>query len=168
MTAPKEHLLAWLRDAHAAEEQAQTMLSTMSGRLENYPDLKARIDQHIEETKGQAEAVRACLERLGSSPSGLKEAGTKLMGFAQSFSGVFTSDEVAKGVLASYAFEHMEIASYKMLIVAANEMGDDETAQACQKILQEELAMASWLEENLENITQKFLAEARSDEAARR
>ncbi len=54
---PKDHVLAWLRDAHAAEEQAETMLSTMSGRLENYPELKARVDQHIGETQRQSEAM---------------------------------------------------------------------------------------------------------------
>jgi ferritin-like metal-binding protein YciE len=168
MTDPKDHVLAWLRDAHAAEEQAETMLSTMSGRLEHYPELKARIDQHISESQRQAEAVRGCLERLGSSPSAIKEAGTKLMGFAQSFSGVFTSDEVVKGVLASYAFEHMEIASYKMLIVAAREVGDTQTAQVCEQILQEEIAMAKWLEDNMESITQKFLTLERAGATAKR
>lgn len=157
MADPHTHVIAWLRDAHAAEEQAKTMLSNMSGRLESYPELKARIDQHIEDTSRQAELVEGCLERLGDSPSTLKEMGTKLMGFGQAISGAFTNDEVAKGVLASYAFEHMEIASYRMLAAAAEEIGDSETAHVCEQILHEELAMAKWLEEHMQEITLKFL-----------
>lgn len=165
MTNPKDHLLAWLRDAHAAEQQAETMLSNMSGRLENYPELKARIDQHVEETRRHSELVESCLERLGTSPSMLKDMGTRLMGFGQAISGAFTNDEIAKGLLASYTFEHMEIASYRMLAAAANDIGDSETARVCELILQDEKAMAKWLEDNLESITRKFFALERADVA---
>lgn len=57
MTNPKDHVLSWLKDAHAAEEQAITMLSSLAQRIENYPELKARIEQHVEETERQAEAI---------------------------------------------------------------------------------------------------------------
>ena len=43
MATAEERLMEWLRDAHAAEEQAETMLSGMTSRIENYPSLKARI-----------------------------------------------------------------------------------------------------------------------------
>ena len=48
MATPQENLLDWLRDAHAMEQQAEQMLKAQSKRLEHYPQLKARIDQHIE------------------------------------------------------------------------------------------------------------------------
>lgn len=48
MATPQENLLDWLRDAHAMEQQAEKMLKAQSERLENYPQLKARIDEHIE------------------------------------------------------------------------------------------------------------------------
>ena len=38
-----ERLLHWLRDAHAMEKQAETMLSGMEGRIENYPHLRRRL-----------------------------------------------------------------------------------------------------------------------------
>lgn len=157
MTNPKDHVLSWLKDAHAAEEQAITMLSSLARRIENYPELKARIEQHVEETELQAKRVQECLRRLGSDTSTVKDAGTKLVGLGQGLSGMFTSDEVVKGVLASYTFEQMEIASYKILIAAARQMGDTETARVCEDILQEELSMAKWLEDNLEGLTEKFL-----------
>jgi ferritin-like metal-binding protein YciE len=52
----------------------------------------------------------------------------------------------------------MEIASYRILIAAARQSGDVETERVCEEILQEELAMAKWLEEHLESITSKFLS----------
>ena len=42
-TSARDNLIAWLRDAHAMEEQAETMLTAQQGRLQNYPALKDRI-----------------------------------------------------------------------------------------------------------------------------
>lgn len=47
-------------------------------------------------------------------------------------------DEVVKGATAGYAFENVEIATYTVLIAAAEAFGDDETATACQAILKQE------------------------------
>src|SRR3546814_20962275 len=55
MATAEEHLMDWLRDAHAMEEQAEKMLRATAGRLENYPDLKARLESHAPETHRQAE-----------------------------------------------------------------------------------------------------------------
>lgn len=157
---PQENLLDWLRDAHAMEQQAETMLSSQSGRLEHYPVLKARIDKHIEETRGQQARLETCIKRLNGSPSALKDLGGKLMAFAQGASDMVVSDEVVKGAMSGYVFEHMEIASYTILIAAAKAAGDMETQQVCEQNLQEEIAMADWLLEHLPDVTQAFLARA--------
>ena len=158
MASAEERLMEWLRDAHAAEEQAETMLSGMARRIENYPELKARIEQHIGETQRQAERVRKCIERRGENTSTIKDAGGKMLGFGQAISGMFVGDEVMKGSIACSAFEAMEIASYRILIDTARQVGDEETAQTCEQILREEEAMANWLEQNLPVLTQQYLA----------
>ena len=158
MASAEERLMEWLRDAHAAEEQAETMLSGMALRIENYPELKARIEQHIGETQRQAERVRKCIERRGENTSTIKDAGGKMLGFGQAISGMFVGDEVMKGSIACSAFEAMEIASYRILIDTARQVGDEETAQTCEQILREEEAMANWLEQNLPVLTQQYLA----------
>ncbi|WP_352904992.1 DUF892 family protein [Mesorhizobium sp. M0700] len=56
----------------------------------------------------------------------MKDAGGKVTAMAQSLSGFFAADEVMKGSLASYTFEHMEIASYTILIAAAESLGETE------------------------------------------
>ncbi len=154
---PQEQVLDWLRDAHAMEEQAEQMLTAQASRLERYGPLKARIEQHISETRRQADQVKACIERLGGSTSTMKDLSAKTMAFFQGMSGAFVSDEVVKGVLASYTFEHMEIASYRTLVAAADALGDHETKRVCEGICKEEEAMAGWLHDHMGGITTQFL-----------
>ena len=157
MATPQENLLDWLRDAHAMEQQAEKMLKAQSERLEHYPDLKARIDQHIQETLGQQKLIDGCLARLGGSSSALKDMTGKLMAFGQAVGGSLMSDEVVKGAMAGYVFENVEIATYTTLIAAAKAAGDQQTQAACEQILPQEQAMAQWLLEHLPHITEAFL-----------
>lgn len=157
-TAKTDNLVDWLRDAHAMEQQAESMLRAQSSRLENYPELKIRIDQHIEETIGQQKLLDGCLARLNASASTIKDMGAKIIAFGQGASGMFVSDEVVKGAMASYVFEQMEIASYTVLIAAAKAAGDVETQRACEQILPQEEAMAEWLKNHLPELTQAYLA----------
>jgi ferritin-like metal-binding protein YciE len=157
MAKAEERLMEWLRDAHAAEEQAETMLSRFAGRLEHYPELKERVDQHVKETQRQAEKIKKCIERRDGSTSSIKKVGAKALGLGQALSGIFVGDEVIKGALASRAFEAMEITSYQILIKTAQQVGDAETATVCGQILREEEAMADWLDRHIETLTAKYL-----------
>jgi len=40
-----------LRNQHAVERQAIELLERQVGRLENYPEMRERMRQHIEESK---------------------------------------------------------------------------------------------------------------------
>lgn len=157
MARAEERLLQWLRDAHAAEEQAETMLNGMASRIENYPELKARVEQHVKESQRHAELVSQCIERRDGGTSLAKDAGAKVLAMGQALSGMFAGDEVLKGSIASYAFEAMEIASYRILISTAREIGDQETARVCEEILRDEEAMADWLQRNLDALTHAYL-----------
>jgi len=162
-TTPQEHLVDWLRDAYAMERQAEAMLKAQSKRLENYPELRARIDQHIEETLGQQELVGACLERYNASPSAIKDMSARMSAFMQGLGGMAVSDEVVKGSMSGYVFENIEIAAYTALIAAAQAAGDAETSAACERILPQEIAMAKWLLEHLPDTVTKFVARSASD-----
>lgn len=162
MATPEENLLDWLRDAHAMEQQAEKMLKAQSERLEHYPELKARIDQHVEETLGQQKLIDECLTRLGGSSSAIKDITGKLMAFGQAVGGSMMSDEVVKGAIAGYVFENVEIATYTVLIAAAETAGDAQTKSACENILQQEEAMAKWLLDHLPEITRAFMTRSRN------
>ncbi|WP_409289769.1 ferritin-like domain-containing protein [Pseudomonas sp. KCJK8927] len=165
MTTPTDNLLDWLRDAHAMEQQAESMLKSQADRLEHYPELKGRIVRHIEETQGQQRLLVECIERLGGSTSTFKDLAGKLMAFGQAVGGMTMSDEVIKGAMAGYVFENMEIASYTVLIEAAEVAGDSATAEACRSILKEEVAMAEWLKGHLPEVTHAFLARSADPDA---
>ena len=81
----------------------------------------------------------------------------------QNLSGFFAGDEVVKGVLASYAFEHMEIASYRILIAACDAAGDRETKAVLEEICREEEAMAKWLSDAMPEITRRHLVRTEAD-----
>ncbi len=113
-----EHYHDWLRDAHAMEKQAESMLESMASRIENYPDIKARIEQHISETKHQITMLEEVLDRNGISRSVLKDSMSKMAAMGQSIGGMFPSDEIVKGSISGYVFEQFEIACYTSLLAA--------------------------------------------------
>lgn len=144
------------------EQQAEQMLKAQAARIENYPTLKARIEQHIQETLGQQQLLEGCIVRLGSSPSVLKDAMGKAAAFGQAIGGMAASDEIVKGAMAGYVFENMEIASYTALIAAAEALGDTETQRVCEQILEEEKAMSQWLAEHLPEVVREFLVRSQT------
>jgi len=166
MPEAREWLVQWARDAHAMEEQAKTMLSGQAQRLQNYPMLQGGIERHLEETNVQAQRLANYLEGIDEGNSTMKDIGGKLMAMGQAFTGMFASDEVMKGALAGYTFEHMEIASYTILMAAAEELGDQELARICRQNLEEEVAMADWLASQAPALTTEFLRRAEFDSSA--
>jgi ferritin-like metal-binding protein YciE len=160
-----QELNQWLRDAHAMEEQAEQMLTAQANRIKNYPDLLAGIERHLRETTTQRERLERCLARRGTSSSGLKDTAGRLTAIMQGIGGSMTSDEVAKGAMASYAFEHFEISAYRMLVAAAELAGDPETARVCEEICGEEEAMAAQLKEMLPRVATTYLERSARDMA---
>ncbi|EHA13605.1 ferritin-like domain-containing protein [Halomonas sp. HAL1] len=159
-----KHLVDWLRDAHAMEKQAEKMLQSQAHRLEHYPQLQQRIEEHIEETENQSKKLEHCLTLLGANTSSIKDMGAELTAFGQAVGGMMAEDEVVKGGIASFAFENFEIASYKAIIKAADMASQPEVSQVCKEILQEEIAMADWLSKHLDDTTQQFLERDKDDD----
>lgn len=168
MTEPRKHLADWLRDAYAMEKQAIEMLEKMAARIEHYPDLKNRITLHINESKSQADRLEQCLARLGEDTSALKTGVGKMVGTMQALSGLFMTDEIVKGSVSGYVFEHYEISNYKVLVAAAEAAGEPEIARICSDILREEEEMARWLDEHLPGVVMEFLRRDAAGQDAKR
>lgn len=168
-TEAGERLTQWLRDAHAMESQAETMLTGMESRLEHYPQLRRRIAQHVKETQQQAQRLEDALGRIGGGHSTVKDTAASMGSMLHNMMNAMAGDEVMKGVLAGYAFEHFEIGAYRILIAAAEALGDRETARICRENLREEEEMAQWLSQNVDQITAEYLdREQRGSERAKR
>jgi ferritin-like metal-binding protein YciE len=164
----RQQMISWLSDAHAMEMQAIQILENQARRIESYPDLQGRVLEHLEETRGQITRLEGCIERCEGTPSSLKDAAASMFGNMQALGGALMADEVIKGSIMSYVFEHLEIGCYRSLIGAAEELGDVETARTCTEILHEEEAMAGWLEQRLPDLTREFLRRQRVGRQAKR
>jgi ferritin-like metal-binding protein YciE len=162
-TKTDQHMMDWLRDAHAMEQQAEMMLRTLADRIENYPEFSQRLEEHVQETREQAELLSDCIRRRGGDTSKLKDTVAKTIGWGQGISGFFAGDEIVKAALATYTFKEMEIAAYDILIAAANALDDRQTAEACGRIIRQEEDMAAFLRKNLPWVTTKFLGLERTE-----
>lgn len=158
-----ENYHAWLRDAHAMEKQAESMLESMASRIDNYPDLKARIEQHLFETKRQLTVLEGIIDQNGISRSVIKDSMSKLAALGQSIGGMFPSDEIVKGAISGYVFEQFEIACYTSLLIAAEKAGDTASIPAIQTILAEERNMADWLLQHLPEVTEQFILRSEAE-----
>lgn len=167
-TSKRDTLIVGLRNAYGLEGQALSTMENVHSRLEHYPQLKAAVGQHIEETRRQQEMVEQLLGRFGESPSTLKEAAMKLMGNLQSMFHASASDEVLKNLFALYAFEHFEQASYLSLIAMAEECGEMEVAQTCRQILQQEEATGQKLRDMIQSVTQTYMQREAADATSSR
>jgi ferritin-like metal-binding protein YciE len=167
-TQPRDHLLVWLRDAYAMEGQAIELLERQIERLEHYPQILAKLEEHLTETRGQQAALEQTFNLLDSDPSALKTSVMKVAANIQGMLHGFASDEVMKHALASYAFEQFEAACYQALVTAAEQAGEREVVSTCSTILREEQAMASWLWDNLPHLTEQYMQRSATGAEAKR
>ncbi|HSH82089.1 MAG TPA: DUF892 family protein, partial [Herpetosiphonaceae bacterium] len=126
--AHNELYLAWLNDAYGLEQSLVQTLERHVKDAKDHPQIEARLQQHLEETRRHADLVESCIVRLGSSTSSIKSGMSTIMGVVQGISTGPAKDELIKNALADYSAEHFEIASYTSLISAAQSLGDLETA----------------------------------------
>jgi ferritin-like metal-binding protein YciE len=153
----KDTLVTWLKDAYAMEQGIVEILERQIGQLDDMPDAKEKVMQHLELTKTQAERVRGCVERLGEDVSHVKSGMANFLGAVQGMSTMMANDKTVKNALANYAIEHFEIASYMANAVAARELGYEDIATICETIMLEEQDMARWLEQQLPMVTRQHL-----------
>ncbi|MFM2045319.1 MAG: hypothetical protein RLY86_3895 [Pseudomonadota bacterium] len=158
MAEIRETLIDYLRDAYAMEQQALSIIDRQLDRLENYPQMQSRLQEHRRETERQAERLETALQRLGTESSALKTGMAQLTSNLQAMMNAFAGDEVVKDVISNYTFESYEIANYKILIATAEAAGEPEVAALAQESLAEEEAMLDWVDANIGPTVQDYLA----------
>ncbi len=155
-----------LRNQHAVEKQAIELLERQVGRLENYPEMSARMRQHIAESNEQARRIEELLSSLGTSHSAVKDTVTSLMGNLAALGHTVAPDEVLKNTLANFAFEHYEIASYLSLLTLAEAIGHDRAKLALNESLREEEQMAQWIQDHIGPTTLRFVERTAAGQTA--
>lgn len=158
MSDLRERLAQWLRDAHAAEEHAHTLLMRTAGQIDGYPEFRAGLERHGQESSAQADRIRALLETLGEGPSALKGLAGQITALGQSLSGYVVDDEPVKAALAIASFARTEVASYRILMVAAEAAGQGQIARVAGELLAQEIEFADWVDTQVPEVTRRYLS----------
>jgi ferritin-like metal-binding protein YciE len=146
-----------LRNAHSMEMQAKEQMERQTQRLTDYPEVRARVAQHLEETTAQLQRLEQCLEACGEQPSAFKDVAQALLGNTMALASAMAGDEILKNTFSNNAFEHFEIAAYKSLLAMCGPAGADTARPLLELSLSEERRMADWIDDNIEKITQQYL-----------
>jgi len=163
----RDIFIVGLRNAHAMENQALSIMRPQLERIENYPEVAQRLEQHIRETEGQQARLENLLQSFGESTSTLKDAALSVVGSMAALGHSAASDEIIKNSLANFAFENYEIAAYKSLLAVCQLGNFGQAEVVLRQNLDEEQAMASWLDNNLDAVTQRFVSLRESGQSAK-
>ncbi|WP_169196897.1 ferritin-like domain-containing protein [Devosia sp. MC1541] len=156
MTKLSEIYVTGLKNAHAMEHEALAIMEPQVASIKNYPEVAQRLQQHLEETKGQILRLESLLERAGAQKSALKDIAMGAGGTIAALGHKLAPDEIVKNSFANFAFEHYEIAAYKSLIALARAQNDSDPVATLTTTLDEEIAMSEWLDYNVEPLTLQF------------
>jgi ferritin-like metal-binding protein YciE len=162
----RDIFITGLRNAHAMESQALSVIDAQLGRLESYPEMVTMLQQHRRETEGQIARLDQIFEGLGESASGLKDLVMSAMGSMHAMGHALAGDEILKNHMADYMFEHFEIAAYTSLITMAQTVGHTKALPLLQQNLAEEQRFQQMLIESLPRVTEQFLSRTASGQKA--
>jgi ferritin-like metal-binding protein YciE len=155
-----------LRNMHALEMTAIELTQRQTERLENYPEMKAKLQEHHAVSEEQARRLEEILNWHDTSTSGVKNTVTAVMGNVAAALHAPASDEVLKNTFANFAFEHQEIAAYTSLIAMAESLGDSPAIPLLQQSLAEEEHMAGWIRDQIVPTTRRFMQLTRAGQRA--
>jgi ferritin-like metal-binding protein YciE len=157
-TTAKTIFVTGLRNAHAMAIQARELMERQSERLDDYPEVKAKVTQNLAETKEQLKRLELCLEACGESNSTFKDMAQSVVANTMAMTHAMAGDEILKNTFANNAFEHFEIAAYKPLITLSESAGQSSARPLLEANLAEEERMAAWIDSNVAKVTQAYLA----------
>jgi ferritin-like metal-binding protein YciE len=165
-TKAQDIYIVGLRNQHAVENQAITLLERQIGRLENYPEMRDRMQRHLQESREQARRIEEILSGFDTSHSTLKDTAMSVLGTIMALSHSTAPDEVVKNSFANYAFEHYEMAAYMSLLTLADTLGHTTGRYALKTSLDEEKAMAEWIEQHIGPTTLRYVERSAGGQTA--
>ena len=130
-----------LNEAHALEAQGIALLSKSDDIAGSGP-LAEACRANLADTREHAAALERRLDALGASTSKLKDAVLGAGGLNWGFFFQGQSDTPAKLAAFAYAFEHLKIAGYELLLRSAKRAGDTGTIELAEMLIASERAMA--------------------------
>ena len=146
-----------LQNAHAVEQQALSLIDRQLDRLVRYPEIANRLRTHRLETEDQIRRLDDILGSLGERASAFKDMALGFMGNMAALGNVMAADEGLKNQFVNAAFENFEVASYTSLVALADAAELPTAAALLRETLEEERAMAAWVQSSVPALTLKFV-----------
>ncbi len=150
----RELYVEQLQDLYDAENQLIKALPKMAKEATS-DELREGIEEHLEQTKQQAERLEQIFERLGQKAKGKKCKG--MQGVIEEGNEVLSEDmeedtKDAAIIAAAQRVEHYEIAGYGTARTYANLLGEQEDVELLEQTLEEEKETDQKLTELAEDI----------------
>jgi ferritin-like metal-binding protein YciE len=162
--ALRELYLDELRDLYDAEDRLVKALPKLAKEAESQ-ELRAGIEEHLEQTKGHVDRLREIFEAMGEKASGKRCAA--MVGLIQEGEEMMDEDfetgvKDAALISAAQRVEHYEIAAYGCVKTWAALLGEKEAENLLQQTLDEEKEA----DEKLTQLSQEINVEAVSGKSA--
>ena len=132
-------------------------LERLIARANKYPQLKTHMQGHLEVSRRQKDELEEQLKALGSDTSTLKDMAMRLAGRLEPLLSGVTADDMPKHCIAAHSWEQFEIAAYRSMLGAAEELGMSELQQMCERFIREEQEMANTFFEEIPAVTRQYL-----------
>ena len=155
----ESQLVKHIDEAHALEQTVLRMLDGLISSADD-PEVIDRLEHHKLETQHHESMMRRRLEAHGASPSVVRQAAGVVEALMKVPLDLVRGERSGRTARDAYTTEHLEIASYELLRRVAERAGDEETAVVCRDILEQERAMATYIEENWDRFAELSLREA--------
>ena len=162
LTEMKDLLKHELGDLLYAERTFLRGLKKMSKEVAD-PEIKARMEEHANETEGQIETLNRAFEAIGEKAKAEKcDAAVGLIEEHDSFK---SEEKPSKTMLEAFdlgsglRIEHYEIAGYRSAIAIAKVLGENQCAELLGANLRQEEEMATFLERNAAKVLKRLNAQ---------
>ncbi|HOX41300.1 MAG TPA: DUF892 family protein [bacterium] len=146
----EEMLVRWLQKAYSLENEGIVLLSKHreDANKAEMPDIESMVSEHLELTKRHMKLIKAEIDRLGSVIAvsshfaELKDEGKIVETYG-------ANEQIINDLIEEHSREHLEKARYLAIAHLAEICGEDDVRDNILEIVDEEIEMASRLEEFL-------------------
>lgn len=154
----EQQLVSCLSNAHALEKQAMLLLER-GAAIVGDEEIARIYRAHKLQTEEHERYVSERLEAHGESPSRAKDMAAQAGALGIGALAQAVPDTPVTLATTAFAFEHAEIATYRLLGRLAQRAGDEETAAVAKQILEEEEAAAELVQGTFERTLDLVLDE---------
>jgi steroid delta-isomerase-like uncharacterized protein len=147
MASRNSFLVNWVRGAYGQEMGLVPVLEQQTTDLKDDPELRRKLDMHLQKTREHAKLLGDYLRQAGINPSSIRPREPITASLIPSNGG--QPDFSQQTVLIDYVNEGFETAEYRALTSLADMVGDEDASKVFEQILKDEIALSNELARQL-------------------